>query len=471
MADPIWRLDAHVIADRVRSGERSAKEVLETFVQRIEEHNEALASFVHLDIDGARARAAEIDSAVASGDDPGPLAGVPIGIKDLEHVAGMPTTRGSVPYKDYVAGHDGVQTERLRSAGAVIVGKTHSPEFGSTAFTRTFLNGTARNPWNLERTPGGSSGGSSSAVAAALLPIASASDGGGSIRIPAAYTGLVGAKATFGRIPMGDSADSSNTSVLGCVSRSVRDTARYWDCVVGSHERDALSLPHPGFSYEAVLDETPTGLRVAWSQDLGYGACAKEVADIARAAAERLVEATSMKWVDRLIELKDMSAGWALLGAPGTWLNVRDFWPERREDFTPAVRAGVQMSEERFNVQEIARAIERRNENNHRLAEVFEDVDIILTPTTATTAFRAEGPMPSKIDGRDVRLMHTITFTYPFNVSMHPGVSVPCGFDSEGLPVGLQIVTRRHDDHVALQLAAAFEKVQPWPKIATAFDQ
>jgi len=470
MAEPIWSLDANEIAELVRGGELSAKEVLESFAERIEEHNDTLVSFVHLDLDGARARAAEIDSAVASGEDPGPLAGVPIGIKDLENVAGMPTTKGSVPYKDNIAARDGVQTERLRKAGAVIVGKTHSPEFGSTAYTRTFLNGTARNPWNLERTPGGSSGGSSSAVAAALIPIGSASDGGGSIRIPASYTGLVGAKATFGRIPMGDGADSSNTSVLGCVSRSVRDTARYWDCVVGSHERDQLSLPHPGFSYEAVLDETPTGLRVTWSQDLGYGTCAKEVAGIARTAAERLVEAANLKWVDRPVELKDMSAAWALLGAPGTWLNVRDFWPDRAEDFTPAVRAGVTMSDERFNVREIARAIERRHQNNQRLAEVFEDVDIILTPTTATTAFRAEGPMPSKIDGRDVRLMHTITFTYPFNVSMHPGVSVPCGFDAEGLPVGLQIVTRRHDDHIALQLAAAFEKAQPWPKIATAFN-
>ncbi len=470
MAEPIWRLDAHAIADLVRGGELSAKEVLETFAERIEEHNETLVSFVHLDLDGARARAAEIDSAVASGEDPGPLAGVPVGIKDLENVAGMPTTKGSVPYKDNIATRDAVQTQRLRNAGAVIVGKTHSPEFGSTAYTRTFLNGTARNPWNLERTPGGSSGGSSSAVAAALIPIGSASDGGGSIRIPASYTGLVGAKCTFGRIPTGDAPDSSYTSVAGCVSRSVRDTARYWDCVVGSHERDAHSLPHPGFSYESVLDNTPTGLRATWSQDLGYGACGEEVAGIARAAAERLVEAANLTLVDRPVELKDMSAGWALLGAPGTWLNVKDYWPDRAEDFTPAVRAGVTMSEGRYNVREIARAIERRHQNNQRLAEIFEDVDIILTPTTATTAFRAEGPMPSKIDGRDVRLMHTITFTYPFNVSLHPGVSVPCGFDSEGLPVGLQIVTRRLDDHVALQLAAAFEKVQPWPKIATAFD-
>jgi aspartyl-tRNA(Asn)/glutamyl-tRNA(Gln) amidotransferase subunit A len=470
MADPIWKLDAHAIADLVRSAELSAKEVLEVFAERIEQHNDELNSFVHLDFDRARSDAAGVDAAVAAGDDPGPLAGVPVGIKDLEHVAGMPTTKGSVPYKDNIADRDSVQTARLRGAGAVIVGKTHSPEFGSTAFTRTYLHGTTRNPWNLERTPGGSSGGSSSAVAAALIPIASASDGGGSIRIPASYTGLVGAKCTFGRIPKGDGPDSSYTSVAGCVSRSVRDTARYWDCVVGPHERDAHSLAHPGFSYESVLDDVPAGLRVTWSQDLGYGTCSAEVAAIAKSSADRLVAAAGLVWVDRAVELKDMSAGWALLGSPGTWLNVRDFWPDRAEDFTPTVRAGVRMGEERYNVKEVARAIERRFENNRRLAEVFDDVDVILTPTTATTAFRAEGPMPSSIDGHQIRVMHAITFTYPFNVSLHPGISVPCGFDTEGLPVGLQIVTRRHQDHVGLQLAAAFEKAQPWPKIATAYD-
>ena len=460
----VWKLDAHVIADRVRAGDVSAKEVLEVFLERIEQHNEALNAVVYIDADGARTQAAEIDSRIAAGEDPGPLAGVPIGVKDLEDVAGMPTTHGSVPYKDNIAEEDGIQTARFRKAGAVIVGKTASPEFGAEASTRTLLFGTTRNPWNLDRTPGGSSGGSAAAVAAAILPIATGSDGGGSIRIPASYSGLFGAKATYGRIPKGRP-DFSRTSVLGCMARTVRDAARYWDCVVGPDERDAESLPHPGFSYEAQLDDAPSGLGAVWSDDLGYQKASREILAITRDAAERFVAAASINEVDRPVELKDMSGGWGLLGLPGTNLAVKDFWPDRAEDFTPVIRAAM-ASVPRYNADEVGRAIERRHENDQRLAELFADVDLILTPTTGTTAFRAEGPMPTEIEGVPIRPMHSI-YTYPFNVSGHPAVSIPCGFDAEGMPVGLQVVGRRHADLTLFQLARVFEQAHPWPKIAT----
>jgi aspartyl-tRNA(Asn)/glutamyl-tRNA(Gln) amidotransferase subunit A len=463
MADRLFEHDAYQIADLVRSGDVSAKEVLETFAERIEAYNEELNAIVHLDLDRARADASDIDARVAAGDDPGPLAGVPLGIKDLEDVAGMPTTYGSVPYKDNVPATDGIQTARLRAAGAIIVGKTAAPEFGAEASTRTYLHGTTRNPWNLERTPGGSSGGSAAAVAAAILPIASGSDGGGSIRIPASYSGLLGMKGTFGRIPKGG-VDASMTTAYGCMARSTRDTARYWDCVVGAHERDALSLPHPGISYEALLDETPR-VKATWSDDLGYHACRADVLAMTRDAANALAQAADIDLIDRPVVLKDMSAAWGLFNMPGTWLEVKDFWPDREQDFTPVIRAGVH-SQDRFNVEQVARAIERRQENNALLAEAFDDVDIIFTPTTGTTAFRAEGPMPSEIDGKPIKPMHSI-YTYPFNVSGHPACNVPVGFDADGLPVGLQIVGRRHEDHVVLQLARAFERAHPWPKIAT----
>jgi aspartyl-tRNA(Asn)/glutamyl-tRNA(Gln) amidotransferase subunit A len=465
----IHKLDASEIADRVRAGEVSAKEVLDAVVERIERYNEELNAIVFLDLDAARTQAAKVDERVANGDDPGALAGVPLGIKELEAVKGWPYTGASVPHRDEIAPRDGVQTARLREAGAVLVGLTASPEFGSTAYTRTYLHGTTNNPWNLERTPGGSFGGSAAAVAAAVLPLATASDGGGSIRIPASYSGLLGAKGTYGRIPKGSAPESSYTTSLGCVSRSVRDTARFWDCVVGSHERDAHSLPHPGLSYERTLDEPIPELRVTWSPDLGYGACAEEVATIVRTAADVLADAAGMTWVDRLVALKDMSVAWGLFNHPGTWLDVRDHWPDRAEDFTPPIRAGVRDGERRFTMPEYARAVQRRHENNVRLAEIFEDVDVIITPTTGTTAFAAAGPMPTSIDGEEIRPMHSL-YTYPFNVSGHPAVSIPCGFDAEGLPVGLQVVGRRHSDHVLLQLAAAFEKAKGWTKIATNYD-
>ena len=248
------------------------------------------------------------------------------------------------------------------------------------------------------------------------------------------------------------------------MARSVRDTARYWDCVVGSDERDAHSLPHPGFSYEEVVDRLPSGLRATWSDDLGYHHATKEVLGITSAAAAKLADAAGAELVDRPVELLDMSAGWGLLNMPGSELSVGPFWPEREEDFTPVIRAGMH-SRDRYTVDQIAKAIDRRDRNNVRLAEAFEDVDLILTPTTGTAAWRAEGPMPSEIDGQQIKPMRGI-YTYPFNVSGHPAVSIPVGFDADGLPVGLQIVGRRHEDHVLLQVARAFEQAHPWTKIA-----
>jgi aspartyl-tRNA(Asn)/glutamyl-tRNA(Gln) amidotransferase subunit A len=465
----IYKQDASTLADQVRNGDLSAKEVLEATLERIERFNEELNAIIHLDVDAARDQAATVDAKVANGEDPGTFAGVPIGIKELENVKGWPATGGSVPHKDKIAERDSVHVERLRNAGAVIVGLTASPEFGSTAYTRTLLHGTTRNPWNLERTPGGSSGGSAAAVAAAILPIATASDGGGSIRIPASYSGLVGAKGTFGRVPKGGSADASHTTALGCVSRTVRDTARYWDIVVGPHERDPYSLPHPGLSYETTIDAPIPQLRVTWSDDLGYQKSSAEILRIVRDAADALAMEAKWTWTDRKVELKDMSVAWGLFNHPSTWLDVRDYWPDRADDFTPPIRAGVQDAERRFNLDEVARAYARRHENNVILAEVFDDTDVIITPTTGTTAFRAEGPMPTEIDGEKIKPMHSI-YTYPFNVSGHPAVSVPCGVDADGLPVSLQLVGRRHSDHVLLQLAAALERARPWQQIAPAYE-
>lgn len=471
MSEPIWKLETWQIADLVRSGDLAAKEVLEVFLERIETHNPQLKAFVYLDAERARSEAAEIDRRISSGEDPGALAGIPIGVKDLENASGMPTTHGSVLFQDNIAEIDSIQVARLRRAGCVIVGKTAAPEFGLYAFTSTDLHGTTRNPWNLERTPGGSSGGSAAAVAAALVPIATGSDGLGSIRIPASYSGLVGFKGTFGRVPRGSSPESSYGGNYGPMARTSRDAARYLDCVIGSDERDQFSLPHPGFRYEDVLDERPAGLRATWSADLGFGTCAAEVATIARDAADSLASSGAFVWVDRAVELKDMSVASGIIGSPERWIRLGKFWPERRDDMSPFLQFLMERSVEIADVGEYARANERRWLNNQILADVFSEADLIVTPTTSTTAFAAEGPMPTEIDGRKIKPIHAITFTYAFNFSGHPAVSIPCGFDKDGLPVGLQIVGRRHSDHLLLALVDAFDNVRPWPKIATEFDR
>lgn len=472
MTEKLWKLDAWEVAELVRSGEVSAKEVLEVFLERIEAYNKELNAFVYLDLDRARAEAADIDRRIAAGEDPGPLSGVPIGVKDLEDVVGMPTTHGSVIYKDNIANADTTEVTRLRAAGVVIVGKTAAPDFGAAAYTSTALHGTTRNPWALDRTPGGSSGGSSAAVAAAIVPIATGSDGGGSIRIPASYTGLLGMKVTYGRIPRGGSPDSSYTSVLGSMARSVKDAARFIDCVMGPDEADQFSLPHPGISYEEALQEIPRNLKATWSQDLGFGTCAKEVAQLAKQAAEKLQKAGVFNWTDTKVDLVDMSRAWGLLGAPSSWVRHKSYFQERKMEIAPYARVGLEWAVENLDLEQYAESVERRWINNQRLAEVFEEVDLIVTPTTSTTAFAAEGPMPAEIDGKPItRPMHAITFTFPFNISGHPAVSIPCGFDKDGLPVGLQLVARRNQDHVLLAIGAELERLSPWPKIATAYDQ
>jgi aspartyl-tRNA(Asn)/glutamyl-tRNA(Gln) amidotransferase subunit A len=207
-----------------------------------------LNAFCYLDLEGARTRASAIDAAVARGEDPGVWAGVPMGVKELVSVTGWPETHGSLLYKDKIADHDSTEASRLQAAGAVLVGLTTSPEFGSTNWTRTYLHGTTRNPWNPERTPGGSSGGSAAAVSAGMVPICTGSDGGGSIRIPSAYSGLFGFKTSFGRVGYADNFDSALTSVPGPMCRTVRDAARYIDAVAGPTNSDPMSLPRPARS-------------------------------------------------------------------------------------------------------------------------------------------------------------------------------------------------------------------------------
>ena len=250
----------------IRLGAYTATDLVERCIAEIEAHNEALNAFVHLDLDGARAAAAAVDARIAGGEEVGPLAGVPFGVKDLEDCAGMPTSHGSLLYAG--AGpvtEDSIHVARLRAAGAIPIGKTAAPEFGTLQFTRSKALGITRNPWDLSRTPGGSSGGSAAAVAAGLVPFCTGSDGGGSTRIPAAFSGLVGMKPSMGRIP-DPTADPSQTAVYGVEVTTVRDAACHLDVVSGPDDRDKLSLPPTTTSYEHAIDTLDvSSLRIGWS--------------------------------------------------------------------------------------------------------------------------------------------------------------------------------------------------------------
>lgn len=463
-------------ADAIRRGDRSARELLERCIAAIEAHNGELNAFVHLDLDTARAAADAVDAAVARGEDPGPFAGVPIGVKDLEDCAGMPTSHGSLLYKDGPpAVADSIHLARLRAAGAIPVGKTAAPEFGTMHYTRTKAWGTTRNPWNPERTPGGSSGGSAAAVAAGMIPIATASDGGGSTRIPASFSGLVGMKPSYGRIPH-PSPDPGQTAVYGIEATTVRDAARHLDVTAGPDDRDRVTLPAPGIGYEQAIDTLDVGrLRLGWSLDLGFAVVDPEVAAAARASAEDVAAAAGAELVDLDVHLTDPVRTWLTAGAVTLWLEINEaeHYPDRLHELTPFVRMALELGFD-SPVRSLVPSLQGRLQLDADTARIFEQVDALLTPTTAIPAFVAEGPSPSIIAGVDlvevvgpvVAGAMSVPFTMLANLCWNPACSVPAGLSSDGLPIGLQIVGRRHHDHEVLRLARLAEQARPWPRHA-----
>ncbi|MBV8295644.1 MAG: amidase [Acidimicrobiia bacterium] len=360
---------------------------------------------------------------------------------------------------------------RLRAAGAVPVGKTAAPEFGVTAFTRTKAWGTTRNPWDPTRTPGGSSGGSAAAVAAGLVPFCTASDGGGSTRIPAAFTGLVGLKPSYGRIPH-ERAAPSETSCFGALTTTVRDAARHLDVAAGPDDLDRASLPPAGISYERAIEERDVdGLRAAWSPDMGYAVVVPEVAEIARAAAETLVDAAGLRSVERPFSPTSPMRTWLSAGAADMWLDLEEgMWPGCADDLTGLVRASLRRTAE-WTLPRYTRALRHRQGLEEEVADLFGDIDVLLTPTTAMAAYAAEGPLPMEIEGKDARASGPVPFTMLANLCWNPAISVPAGLTHDGLPVGLQIVARRHADDVALRLARILEQTRPWPRLAPEADR
>lgn len=456
---PAWET-----AERVRRKEVSAREVVEAALKRVEAKNPALNAFICLDPEGALKQADAVDSAIARGLDPGPLAGVPIGVKDLEPVAGMPFTCGSRAYADVVADFDSVQVQRLKAAGAVVLGKTNTPEFGYKGFTENRLFGPTRNPWNPAKTPGGSSGGSAAAVTAGMVAVCTASDGGGSIRIPAAFSGCYGIKPSAGRIPRaGLNAPTWGThSTLGPVSRTVRDAARYLDVCAGPHSNDLDCLDSPIRGYEAAVLAGPLRLgRVAWSPDLGYARVEPEVRRLAFEAAKALAASAGAELVEASPGFSDPMADWYAMAAPGDVVLVERMTEEQRSVLEPGFTAFVDQART-ITGPMVAAALEVRHQLNRTMTAFFDQYDLLLTPTVACTAFVAEGPPPSKIDGKDVTPAGYLPFTPPFNMTGHPAASLPAGRAPDGLPVGLQVVAPRHADAFLLTVSAAYEAVRPW---------
>ncbi len=462
MTDLHWMPACELLA-MMRRRELKPSELMATTIARIEALNPQLNAFCATRFDEAMTEARVLDEKLARGAETGSLAGLPFGVKDLEDVAGMTTTFGSAPFKANLAHEDSVQVARLKAAGAIVVGKTNTPEFGHTAFTRNLLFGASRNPWNLARTPGGSSGGSSAAIASGMTPLATASDWGGSIRIPAAYTGSFGLKPTQGLIPAGPRLGMTqwvDFAVVGPITRTVRDAALYLDAVVGYHPSDSGSLPHPRISYCDVLEHAPHNLRIAFHPDFGH-AIDPEVRRATTAAAMTFRDLGHQVTIldEPVIET---AQAWRTIGGPQSFAALNPYLEAHREQYGRAFLSGVENAA-KTSWRDYGAAYRVRTQFNEWLGEVFARFDLLLTPTLPTAAFAAAGPPPKVIDGRPIDdVMHALVFTYPFNFSGHPAASVRAGITTEGLPCGLQIVAERHRDDLVMQAAYAYEQARPW---------
>ena len=460
MSELPWLGDACSLVDALRAGEVSAVEVLEASLAAIERSQ--LNAFSYVDPGAARAAGAGADLSL-------PFAGVPVGIKELHKVKGWPETHASVAFRGNVSDVDGTEVARLRAAGAVLVGLTTSSEFGFVGYTSTKLNGTTRNPWATDRTPGGSSGGSAAAVAGGLVPLCEAMDGGGSIRIPAGFSGLFGLKPTYGRIPLGPATPlAALIDAYGCVSRSVRDTARWLDVCNGHDPRDRFSLPRVE-GWEANLrTHDLAGLRVAVSPTLGGLAVVHpEVEAIVNDAADALVKAAGLRRVDATIDLPPPGLlTWGAAGAPAAAYTFRNVWPDRAGDMGDELRMGLELAQQGYNLAAAAHVEKFRVQITEAMADLFDEVDLVLCASNPMEAYGAEGPTPFQVGDVLVDPFNAGLLTSPANMTGYPAASIPAGTTASGLPVGLQAYARPHEEALLLELGLMVERERPWPLVA-----
>lgn len=445
------------LADDVRRGAVGSRELVEHALARIESADGSLNAFTAVDGEAALAAARAVDERVARGEDVGPLAGIPLAVKDLEDAAGFVTTKGSAAFADSApATHDSELVARLKAAGCVVVGKTNTPELGYKADTVNPTFGATRNPFDLDRSPGGSSGGSAAAVAAGLVPLATGSDGGGSIRIPAALCGLPGFKSSLGRVPTGGvhARDWHHLSTRGVLARRLSDTVAALDAVIGPDQTDLCSLPMPEAPWTGALAAVGAPRRAAWSPTLGYAPVDAEVLRVCESAVRVLSSlGTEVAEVPTVFP-EDPVWPWLRLTAS---YNLRTLEPfrgtEAWERVDPALARIVDMAE-RLSAVDLVRAEDTCHELNVRLVEVFRSASVLLTPVVAGQTARVGGL--GTVDGREVE--NWTRFTYPFNLTRSPAGTVCAGFTSDGMPVGLQVVGPQHGDLVVLRTMAALEE-------------
>jgi amidase len=451
-------LDATELVRLVRCRTISAIELLEAHLARIARVNPALNAIVTCVPELARATARSVDQALARGEPIGLLAGLPTAVKDLVQTAGVRTTFGSLVYRDHVPEQDALIVERLKSAGAVVLGKSNSPEFGAGSQTFNSVFGVTRNPYDPSRTCGGSSGGAAVAVATGMVPLADGSDLGASLRNPASFCNVVGLRPSVGRVPIWPTANAwASLSVYGPMARTVADVALMLAAIAGPDPRSPISLGEPGAIFARPLERDFQGTRVAWSRDLGGAPVDPPVTKVLESQRHVFAELGCNVDEDEP-DLSGATESFHVLRAHQFAQRYASLLDGHRSDMKSTVVWNIEEGL-RLTQRDIARAEVQRTEIFHRMRRFFERYEFLLCPVTQVLPFPVEVEYPTEIGGmRLANYIEWLRTCYSITVTGFPAISVPCGFAEAGLPVGIQIVGRFRDEFGVLQLAHAFER-------------
>ena len=460
---------AHELAGLLADRQVSSVELTELYLSRIERLDGQLNSYLTPTPEIALEQARRADAAAASGESLGALHGLPVSIKDLQMTKGVKTTGGSLAFKDRVPDADAACVEKVLGAGAVMLGKTNTPEFGLLGACENRLGEPGRNPWNPERTSGGSSGGAGASIAAGLCALGTGGDGGGSIRIPASFNGIYGIKPTQGRVSSYTGVDAPPVGNLisqqGPMSRTVRDSALLLQVMAGYDPRDVSSLREPVPDFVSAVEGGVEGLRIGWSADFGYTPVDPEVARISEAGA-RAFEGMGCSVDESALKLETPFDTWIVFFGGGAYATNGHLLDDPEDPLSWYGRWTIEQGAG-FTAADYARALGERDRMIQGFLDEFDKFDLLLSPTMPVTAFPTD-EYPEEIDGQaayPTAAWGFVPFTHPINTIGFTAASVPCGFDSDGMPVGLHIIGKPGDEATVLAVSAAFERARPWADV------